>query len=875
MNDLSPDMEKASVLVVDDELTMRFLLREALQQGGFSVEEAANGQEALARFKSSKPMIVLLDVMMPVMDGFEACAAIRKMPAGEHVPILMVTGMDDIESINRAYEAGATDFVTKPINWIILSERVRYMLRASQAVEQLRRSEASLAEAQRIARLGSWKLDARRNEFHCSNETGRICCLPEGELVLRYEDFLSRVHPDDRDAVCKFFNSALYHGKSANFDHRILLPDGRERIVFQNVAVVSNEGGTAVEVTGTIQDITERKQAELLEAARNRVLEMVIGSHSLKDILAQLVEMVESQRNDALCSVSLLRGKQLFIGSARGFCEDFVKNMDGLEIGPRTGCCGSAAYFGQPAVAADIEKSPLWEKYQHLAVAHGLRSCLSVPILSGKGQTFGTVALYYHRPHRPADSDFRLLEMASKLAAIALEQRQLAERLAHQAHHDALTGLPNRVLIADRLEHALNRTMRYGGKIGLLYIDLDRFKHINDSLGHHIGDQLLKEVAERLESCTRKSDTLARMGGDEFMVVLADIRERGDAARTAQRILDTMEKPFILQGRELHIGASIGISISPDDGRDATTLQRNADIAMYHAKNHGGNRYRYFTEDMNAVVIERLEIENELRKAVERNEFELHYQPQYELPERKMIGVEALIRWNHPEIGRLPPERFIHIAEETGLIVPIGNWVLREACRTNADWQRQGFDPFRVAVNVSVVQFMESDFVQQVSLILEETGLEPRWLELELTESIFMKDHKRVGMQLAELRNLGVTIAIDDFGNGYSSMSYLQRLPVDCLKIDQSFIQDLENRKSDSERSKTLIKAFVNLASNLGVKLLAEGVETQEQSQVLNEMGCRLGQGFLYNFPMTADEIESICKKENRSLNLGMNEQRG
>ncbi len=464
-------------------------------------------------------------------------------------------------------------------------------------------------------------------------------------------------------------------------------------------------------------------------------------------------------------------------------------------------------------------------------------------------------------PHAHKRSDHRLLEMTAKLAAHSLEQRSLTERLAQIAHHDTLTGLPNRLLASDRLDGALARCNRHSEKTALVYIDLDRFKHVNDSLGHQTGDLLLRQVADRLKGYTRKSDTLARMGGDEFLVILNRIVDISDVSKAAQRILNALVTPFSIEGRLLHIGASIGISVFPDQGLDATELQRNADIAMYSAKNEGGNRYRYYTEEMNALVIERLEIENDLRKALERNEFELFFQPQFQLSSRDVYGVEALLRWNHPELGRIPPARFIPIAEETGLIIPLGSWVLRTACEQNRTWQDAGYSPFRIAVNVSALQVVHPGFVDEVAAVLQETGLDPRWLELEITESVLMRDMSVVARLLQEIRRLGVSVAIDDFGNGYSSMSYLQRLPVDCLKVDQSFIREIEQLSELSTRSRTLLRTFVSLAASLGVRLLAEGVESDEQFKFLNEIGCEMGQGFLLGVPMPANEIEMLCSQ--------------
>ncbi len=861
----SPSLENPGglVLIVDDDAAMRLLLRASIERGGFDVVEASGGEEAVGLFTRNKPDAVLLDVVMPGLDGFETCAILRSHPAGKHVPILMVTGVDDVDSVSRAYEVGATDFVSKPINWLVLTERVRYMLRASRGNEELRQSRSSLEQAQQIARLGSWEMKPTESSLACSQETRRICGLGDGEPPVGLDDFLSRVHPDDRQAVERALEDAVHRGKSSRMDHRVVPLQGALTAVHHRIQVMDVDGDPPYRVTGAIQDITERKQSEQLEIDRNSVLEMVIGSDPLEVILARLVKLVENQRPQASCIISLLRDGQLVHGAASAMPEALLECLNEQAVGAEGSPPSMAAYFGDAVATTDmqIKKSSFEANFTRRALSHGLRACLAVPVFSGKGQVLGTVTLLSSEPHAHKRSDHRLLEMTAKLAAISIEQRSLTERLAHLAHHDTLTGLPNRLLASDRLDGALARCNRHSEKTALVYIDLDRFKHVNDSLGHLTGDLLLRQVADRLKGYTRKSDTLARMGGDEFLVILNRIVDISDVSKAAQRILNALVTPFSIEGRLLYIGASIGISVFPDQGLDATELQRNADIAMYSAKNEGGNRYRYYTEEMNALVIERLEIENDLRKALERNEFELFFQPQFQLSSRDVYGVEALLRWNHPELGRIPPARFIPIAEETGLIIPLGSWVLRTACEQNRTWQDAGYSPFRIAVNVSALQVVHPGFVDEVAAVLQETGLDPRWLELEITESVLMRDMSVVARLLQEIRRLGVSVAIDDFGNGYSSMSYLQRLPVDCLKVDQSFIREIEQLSELSTRSRTLLRTFVSLAASLGVRLLAEGVESDEQFKFLNEIGCEMGQGFLLGVPMPANEIEMLCSQ--------------
>jgi diguanylate cyclase (GGDEF)-like protein/PAS domain S-box-containing protein len=858
--------EQAVILVVDDDEGIRGLLRDALTLFGFTVLDVENGKRALALFETTNPDVVLLDVVMPDMDGFEVCLALRQMRGGEHVPIVMLTGIDDVSAISRSYEVGATDFLTKGTSLDTLRERIRYVLRSSRATAQLRISEARLSKAQQIAQLGSWEWHIDRDEFFCSPQVRSICGMDQRGEGIGFQDLFRCIHPDDRERVNRLVDELIQQRISFETDHRIVLPDGTERVVLHHLNVIDQDNERTRRIAGTIQDITARKQATLLEVDRNQALEMILRSEPLDNILSHFVSMLQRQRPHGHSIISLVKGNQLHVAANHDLPDSFLKAIDGVSIDPNNTSCAAAAFFRNAVTVADIETSPQWQNHRGMALAHRIRSAVSVPILSGKGAILGTVALYYEKISAPSQADLELLETLSKLAAVALEQQLLSDRLIHQAHHDALTGLPNRLLLADRLEHSLAWGDRFEQRIGVLYIDLDRFKHVNDSLGHHIGDQLLQQVAVRLRACIRMSDTLARMGGDEFVVVLNGLEDDRYATKMAARFLEELRAPFFVDQRELFVSASIGISIYPEDSQDAVVLLKNADMAMHFAKDQGGSRYQYFNTEMHKVVHERLELEIELRRALERGEFELHYQPQYILGSKRLVGAEALIRWNHPEKGRIPPGKFIPIAEETGLIISIGSWVLREACVRNAAWQAAGYAPFKVAVNVSGVQLRHADFVDEVATVLKETGLGAKWLQLEVTESVVMNDFNAITKRLAELRSLGIHIAIDDFGTGYSTMAYLQWLPVDCLKIDGSFVHDAGAAEPNSHRSRGLIKAFVGLAESFGLDLLAEGVESQEQYDFLCEVGCETGQGYLLDVPMSASELEALCEDFMKSL---------
>jgi diguanylate cyclase (GGDEF)-like protein/PAS domain S-box-containing protein len=434
------------------------------------------------------------------------------------------------------------------------------------------------------------------------------------------------------------------------------------------------------------------------------------------------------------------------------------------------------------------------------------------------------------------------------------EQRRVEEQIRHMAHHDALTQLPNRVLLHDRIGQAIAQAQRNSGVLALLFIDLDRFKTVNDSLGHPVGDRLLQAVAARLVTCTRSSDTVARIGGDEFVVLLGNLDRPETARHVAQKVLDALSEPVTLDGHELKVTPSVGICAYPHDGKDVETLMRNADTAMYHAKQMGRNNYQFFTQAMNDAAQQRLSLENDLRFAVERGEFTLHYQPQLDLKTGAIVGFEALVRWQHPQRGLVAPGEFITAAEETGLIGPLGEWVLHQACTQARVWQKAGQPQLQVAVNCSAQQFQREGFVEAVDRVLRETGMPAPRLELEITESVIIHHSDEVNARFQALEDMGVRISIDDFGTGYSSLSYLKRLAIHQLKIDQSFVRDISSDPDDA----AIVSAIIAIAHSLDLDVVAEGVETNEQLVFLRSLGCDSGQGFLFSKPLPADEFERL-----------------
>lgn len=430
------------------------------------------------------------------------------------------------------------------------------------------------------------------------------------------------------------------------------------------------------------------------------------------------------------------------------------------------------------------------------------------------------------------------------------------DQMGYMAHYDSLTDLPNRILFKQRLDQAIALAKRHGTKLAVLFLDLDRFKTINDSLGHATGDTLLKSVAKRLLTSMRDTDTVSRQGGDEFVALLSEVTGEKAVAAFAGKVCKVITAPYIVAEQSLHIGVTIGISMYPDDGKDAETLIGNADVAMYHAKKLGGNRYHFFKPEMNALAIEQQRIEGDLYRALERQEFELYYQAQVDLQTRNIIGVEALIRWHHPVRGLLVPAAFIPIAEKCGAIIPIGRWVLREACRQMQVWLDTGLALEIVAVNISALEFAGENFLAHIRAVLQETGLAPYHLELELTETVLMKNAESTMTMLEEIKSMGVKISIDDFGTGYSSLSYLKQFPVDTLKIDQSFVAGIVANCDDE----ILVDAVIGLGKSLRYRVIAEGVGTLEQLTYLRNHHCAEGQGYYLSLPMIAEEFSTLLK---------------
>jgi diguanylate cyclase (GGDEF)-like protein len=684
-----PIRTSALVLVVDDDPAGRMLAAAHLKKAGFATVEAADGDHGVLAYERFRPDLILMDAVMPGMDGFAAILEIRKRPGGDQVPVLMMTGLEDISSIHRAYEVGATDFAVKPVNWVVLGHRLGYLLRSSRAFIDLAGSEEKTRALLRAIPDRIFRIDA------------------DGTIL----DLVT-----DR----------------------------------AQVAVRSN------------QDWVGRKLPEVLPA----------------EAAAEMLRSAEKAR--ASGEVQMLEYA--------------------LAAGPE-----------DPSFEARVVSIPDGES---LVITRDIT-----------------------------------------------DRRKTAQRLAYMAYHDSLTGLPNRVTFNERLEMDLARAKRRNEVLAVVLLDLDLFKQVNDTLGHAAGDRLLVAVAERLQGAVRETDTVARMSGDEFCIILPDQRDENVAIEAATRIRRALSAPFLLEGQEAKVTASLGISLFPSNGETPEVLVKNADIAMFRAKAKGRDAMEVFSAEMSALVEKRARIEKGLRRAIEANEFLVYYQPEIDLRTGKFVGAEALVRWRSPDRGLLMPMTFIPVAEETGLIIPMSEWVIRTACAQAKAWQGQEALPFRIAANVSARLFHHYDLAKVVLEILGETGLDPGSLELEITESVAMSNLESSLRTLWKLHDSSIRIAMDDFGTGYSSLASLKKFPIHLLKIDRAFIKEMDRNSEDE----TIVKAIIAMAHALEIEVIAEGVERVEQMEMLKSFGCSLAQGFLFSKPLPAAEFGELLAR-NRTI---------
>lgn len=638
---------------------------------------------------------------------------------------------------------------------------------------------------------------------------------------ISYEDI---THPEDRETVRQTIRACLDGKRRFELEYRIVRADGDVRWVWERGVGIYNATGALDALEGYVQDVTARKEADqaLLEAERRY---RSIFENAIEGVFQSTPDGGYIAVNPALARIYGYKSADDLIVSLRD-----IKHQLYVEPERRTEFMRMMAEFGS---VSNFESRVYRRDGEIIWISENARAVRDEA---------GTLMFY-------------------EGTVEAITERKLYEaEIRHQATHDALTGLPNRTMLHNHLQRAIQSTRQKGTLTAVVFVDLDQFKFINDSLGHQVGDELLKTVAQRLVSCVRETDMVARQGGDEFVLVLQNQPDENRITEVLQRILSAVARPWVVGDREFHVTCSIGVSRCPTDGRDVETLLKNADSAMYKAKELGRNNFQYFAGWMDAQVSNRLEMLVSLRRALDRDEFKLYYQPKISLASGRIIGAEALIRWITPDQGMVPPDRFIPFAEEAGLIVPIGEWVLRTACAQNKAWQDAGLAPIPVAVNLSPRQLDQNlpEFVRQV---LAESCLAAAWLELEITENVVMKDAEKTVATLNALKRLGLQVSVDDFGTGYSSLSYLRRFPVDALKIDKSFVRDIA-RDTDSA---AIVKAVISLGHILNLRVIAEGVEDQEQYNFLLENGCDEVQGYLLGKPMPAEDFTRRLELEKKA----------
>ncbi len=815
------------VLLIEDDVADARLIQDALAGTGnkpFHVEWATCLSDAIQRLAHDDFEVILLDLTLPDGSGLETFDQV--LQAAPDTLILVLSGLTDEDTAQQAMLRGAHDYLSKghvDAHW--LPRALRYVIDRKASRSALQISEARFRAISDASPLGIFVSDTNGSCTYTNAAYQKISGLTLEQTL--GTNWSTAIHPEDRGRVLDEWRSAAHGEAPFQTEFRFLQHDAR--IVWTRVSsAVMLNGRQSFGRVQTVEDVTERKSAErvLLDAEeslfaekeRAQVTLNSIGDAVLTTDLAGVVTYLNPKAEamtgwscaDALgqpvTSVFKLLDSTTRLPGTNPMLQAITQNRT-VELA--TNC----VLVRRDGTEAAIEDS-------------------AAPIHNRSGQVIGSVIVFHD---------------VSASRAMALE-------MAHLAQHDFLTSLPNRLLLTERFSHAIRLAERHRKQVGLLFIDLDHFKHINDSLGHAVGDRLLQSVANRLAGCVRATDTICRQGGDEFVILLAEIGQPQDAAHVAEALRAALSVPHLIDSHELHVSLSIGISIFPDDGDGVDVLMQNADTAMYHAKASGRDNYQFFRADMNTRAIRRLHIDKSLRRALRRGEFVLHYQPKVNLATGMMTGSEALIRWQDPEFGLIMPAQFVPIAEENGLIVPIGQWALREACRQVKAWLDAGLPAVPVSVNISAVEFRHEAFLGSLALILNETGLEPRYLELELTESILMRDVDASASVLPALKDMGVQLAIDDFGTGYSSLSYLKRFPIDTLKIDQSFVRDIATDADDA----TIVGAVIGMGRNLKQRVIAEGVETQAQLAFLQARQCDEGQGFHFSQPVSAEEFARL-----------------
>ena len=691
---------KTNVLIVDDDHVTRHLVAKILINSGYNIYEAVNGAEAVELYDSVTPHIVLMDVMMPIMDGYEACKRIRKKATFLELPIIMLTGLEDVDAVKSSLSAGATDFISKPINWALFTQRVKYALNARNMHEEIKNQQVRLTQAQKIAKLGSWELSLENNILTCSEELLDLIGLDLTDSLASLDALVDFSHPADKEIVRTHIVNAMIHGIGYKLEHRLIRKDNIELYVLQHAELINDRKGEPTKIIGTVQDITELKSTK--------------------------------------------------------------------------------------------------------AIIH------------------------------------------------------------HQNYYDMLTDLPNRRLFTEKVTKSVIQSGDESHSVAVYMLTLDNIRNLSESLGYKATETILISFSTRLKELESESIIVSRFNDNTFAIMLSHFYDFSHVTTLAESILQLTERPLSIDTHDIFISVSIGISIYPIDNNSAETTILGAENAMLNASKDGGGRYLFYSEQSNKQAQERLQIENDIRRGIELGQFVPYYQPQIDVETGKVTGFEALARWNHPSKGLISPFKFIGIAEQTGLIIPLSHSIFEQAFAQNKKWLDEGLGTFKMGINLSIKQFSDHDIFSDIQNILHKTGLSAKQVDIEITESIAVKKTSEIILALHQFKELGMSISIDDFGTGYSSLSHIQKFPIDTIKIDRSFITDIEKTGKG-----VIANTIIAMSKSLGMDVIAEGVENDIQLDTLMAHGCKNIQGYFFSKPLPANEVTDFVTNfyNNTSLN--------